>query len=90
MLLAKNAYVNSKTKAGWTPLHFVAFKGFNEMINPLVSKHNAAIDATSMVSFLIGPLTLCQIDFNSTFLGNLSLSNIHFWLVLLKTDMLLF
>jgi ankyrin repeat protein len=53
MLLAKNAYVNSKTKAGWTPLHFVAFKGFNEMINPLVSKHNAAIDATSMVSFII-------------------------------------
>ena len=51
MLLAKNAYVNSKTKAGWTPLHFVAFKGFNEMISPLVSKHNAAIDATSMVSF---------------------------------------
>ena len=49
MLLAKNAYVNSKTKAGWTPLHYVAFKGFNEMINPLVTKHNAAIDATSMV-----------------------------------------
>ena len=53
MLLAKNAYVNSKTKAGWTPLHFVAFKGFNEMINPLVSKHNTAIDATSMVSIII-------------------------------------
>lgn len=50
MLLAKNAYVNSKTKAGWTPLHYVAFNGFNELIHPLVTKHNAAIDATSMVS----------------------------------------
>ena len=48
MLLAKNAYVNSKTKAGWTPLHYVAFNGFNELIHPLVTKHNAAIDATSM------------------------------------------
>ena len=65
MLLAKNAYVNSKTKAGWTPLHFVAFKGFNEMINPLVSKHNAAIDATSMVSFLFGSLILREIEFTS-------------------------
>ena len=51
MLLAKNAYVNSKTKAGWTPLHYVAYNGFNELIHPLVTKHNAAIDATSMVSF---------------------------------------
>ena len=50
MLLAKNAYVNSKTKAGWTPLHYVAFNGFNKLIQPLVSKHNAAIDSTSMVS----------------------------------------
>ena len=50
MLLAKNAYVNSKTKAGWTPLHYVAYNGFNELIHPLVAKHNAAIDATSMVS----------------------------------------
>ena len=50
MLLAKNAYVNSRTKVGWTPLHYVAFNGFNELIQPLVSKHNAAIDATSMVS----------------------------------------
>ena len=49
MLLAKNAYVNSKTKAGWTPLHYVAYNGFNELIHPLVAKHNAAIDATSMV-----------------------------------------
>ena len=50
MLLAKNAYVNSKTKAGWTPLHYVAYNGFNELILPLVAKPNAAIDATSMVS----------------------------------------
>lgn len=50
MLLAKNAYVNSKTKAGWTPLHYVAFNGFNKLIHPLVTKHNAAIDSTSMVS----------------------------------------
>ena len=71
MLLAKNAYVNSKTKAGWTPLHFVAFKGFNEMINPLVSKHNAVIDATSMVSFFIW---ISDIDFNSKFLENLIVS----------------
>ena len=53
MLLAKNAYVNSRTKVGWTPLHFVAYKGFNEMINQLVTKHNAAIDATSMVRYRI-------------------------------------
>ena len=53
MLLAKNAYVNSRTKVGWTPLHFVAYKGFNEMINQLVTKHNAAIDATSMVRYFI-------------------------------------
>ena len=62
MLLAKNAYVNSKTKAGWTPLHYVAFNGFNELIHPLVTKHNAAIDATSMVSltrYFIGIWGLC-------------------------------
>ena len=40
----------SKTKAGWTPLHYVAFKGYNELIKTLVTKHNGAIDATSMVS----------------------------------------
>ena len=57
MLLAKNAYVNSKTKAGWTPLHYVAFNGFNELIHPLVTKHNAAIDATSMVSHALLALT---------------------------------
>ena len=57
MLLAKNAYVNSKTKAGWTPLHYVAFNGFNELIHPLVTKHNAAIDATSMVSHCETDLT---------------------------------
>ena len=39
----------SKTKAGWTPLHYVAYKGYNELIKALVTKHNAAIDATSMV-----------------------------------------
>ena len=53
MLLAKNAYVNSRTKAGWTPLHYVAFNGFNELIQPLVAKHNAAIDATSMVGIFM-------------------------------------
>ena len=31
-------------------MHYVAFKGFNELIKTLVTKHNGAIDATSMVS----------------------------------------
>ena len=61
MLLAKNAYVNSKTKAGWTPLHYVAFNGFNELIQPLVAKHNAAIDATSMVSLFTSGLKIKEI-----------------------------
>ena len=73
MLLAKNAYVNSKTKAGWTPLHYVAYNGFNELIHPLVAKHNAAIDATSMVSIKLNcnwlakeeNTKLCKYDANS-------------------------
>ena len=73
MPLAKNAYVNSKTKAGWTPLHYVAYNGFNELIHPLVAKHNAAIDATSMVSIKVNcnwptmeeNTKLCKYDANS-------------------------
>ena len=70
MLLAKNAYVNSKTKAGWTPLHYVAFNGFNELIHPLVTKHNAAIDATSMVTdsggYLLGVIVVFSEEANSS------------------------
>jgi hypothetical protein len=32
-----------------TPLHFVAFRGYTDIVKTFVTKHNAAIDALSMV-----------------------------------------
>ena len=38
----------SRTKAGWTALHFAAYRGHPSLARALVSKHNASIDATTM------------------------------------------
>lgn len=48
-LLAHNAYVNSKSRVGLTPLHLAATKGHAELVQSLVAKHNASIDALTLV-----------------------------------------
>ena len=55
-LLNKGAYVNSKTKTGWTSLHYAAMKGYTNLVEFLIKKHNATIDSLTMVrisTFLI-------------------------------------
>ena len=44
-------------------MHYVAYKGFNELIKALVTKHNAAIDATSMVTIFL-PIFLFVVKHN--------------------------
>ena len=48
-LLNKGAYVNSKTKTGWTSLHYAAMKGYTNLVEFLIKKHNATIDSLTMV-----------------------------------------
>ena len=48
-LLAKNAFINSKTKSGWTSLHYAAMHGFTALVEFLIKKHNATIDSLTMV-----------------------------------------
>ena len=50
-LIDRNAYVNSKTKTGWTSLHYASMKGFTTLVEFLIKKHNASIDALTMVSY---------------------------------------
>lgn len=48
-LLAHNAFVNSKSRVGLTPIHLAALKGFTELVRSLVSIHHATIDALTLV-----------------------------------------
>ena len=52
-LLNKGAYVNSKTKTGWTSLHYAAMKGYTTLVEFLIKKHNATIDSLTMVSNIL-------------------------------------
>ncbi len=49
-LLQRNAFINSKTKTGWTSLHYSAMKGYTQLVDFLVKKHNATIDSMTIVS----------------------------------------
>ena len=48
-LLERGAYVNSKTKTGWTSLHFAAMKGYTNLVECLIKKYKATIDTLTMV-----------------------------------------
>ena len=47
-LIEANSFVNSKTKAGWTALHFAAQKGHGHLVDLLVKKKGATLDALTM------------------------------------------
>ena len=47
-LIGANAFVNSKTKAGWTALHFAAQKGHKNLVDLLVKKKGATLDSLTM------------------------------------------
>ena len=47
-LLERNAFVNSKTKKGMTSLHFVANKGYSNLVDYLVTKHGATIESLTI------------------------------------------
>ena len=49
-LLKRKAYVNSKTKTGWTSLHFAAMKGFTTLVECLIRKYKATVDSLTMVN----------------------------------------
>ena len=40
--------MNSKTKSGWTPLHFAAKNGHEGVVNYLVRKKAAVVDSMTM------------------------------------------
>ena len=50
LLLHHKAFVNAKSKLGLTPTHLAAMKGWTEIVQVLVEKYDAAIDALSLVS----------------------------------------
>lgn len=49
MLLKSKAFVNAKTKLGLTPLHLAAQNGYNNLVKMFITKHDASIDARSLV-----------------------------------------
>ena len=48
LLIEKNAFVNSRTKNGWTALHYAAQNGHVPLIKLLVKKYDAIVDALTM------------------------------------------
>lgn len=50
MLLKSKAFVNAKSKLGITPLHLAAQNGYTKLVKLLIEKHNASIDALTLVS----------------------------------------
>ena len=48
-LLSRNAFINSKTKVGWTSLHYAAMHGYTKLVEFLIKKHKATIDSLTMV-----------------------------------------
>ena len=48
VLLNAKAFINSKTKAGWTALHFAAQRGHTKLVEYFVNKMGATIDSTTM------------------------------------------
>lgn len=46
--MENNAFVNVRNKQGLTPLHLAAENGFVNLVNNLVTKHEALIDAMSL------------------------------------------
>jgi len=63
-LLNKNAFVNSKSKTGWTSLHFAAMKGYTGLVEFLIKKHNATIDSLTMVRQFLSKILLLTKWFN--------------------------
>ena len=68
VLLTANAFINSKTKAGWTALHFAAQRGHTKLVEYFVSKMGATIDSTTMkkqtplhLAATYGRVPACQI-----------------------------
>ena len=47
-LLNANAFVNSKTKAGWTALHYAAKHGHSNLVDYYVRKIGANVDWLTM------------------------------------------
>ena len=49
LLLQRKAFVNSKTRSGFSALHLATMKGHVEMIGLLVETHQAVVDIMSMM-----------------------------------------
>jgi len=65
VLLNHKAYVGAKSKLGMTPLHLAAENGYTSLVEMLVYKHKAQVDANTVVRTYY---TLCLIDVKKTFL----------------------
>jgi len=48
-LLSQKAFVNTKSRAGLTPIHLASLKGFLKLVRSLVTTHHATIDALTLV-----------------------------------------
>ena len=67
MLFEKNAFVSSKTKLGLTALHNAAMKGHVKLVDNLVNKHGASVEALTLkkqtplhLAALNGQLGVCE------------------------------
>lgn len=64
ILLQNKAFVNVRNKTGMTPLHLAAKNGYTEMVQELIVKYNAQIDAVTLVnnkSIQINQINACFI-----------------------------
>jgi len=49
VLMSHRAYVGAKSKLGLTPLHLAAENGYSSLVEMLVYKHKAQVDANTLV-----------------------------------------
>lgn len=49
MLMKHKAFINSKSRTGFTALHMAAQKGFTKLCLFLIQDHNAYVDVVTLV-----------------------------------------
>lgn len=47
------AFINAKSRVGFTALHLAATKGFTKLCLFLIQEHGASVDAVTLVSLII-------------------------------------
>lgn len=53
ILLKHKAFINAKSRVGFTALHLAATKGYTKLCLFLIQEHGASVDAVTLVSYIL-------------------------------------